>query len=175
MLQHGEANSVLRWFYDIYLLIEREGQRIHWDELVVRAREFHWAPAVYAALEGVRDRFCDSSDREGDTWLPPEALETLAEVSDLQPSQLVAHHVDSHQARAMSIVAVASALSPRARLRLLLATAMPSPVYVRWRYKPRPSWLWPLCYLYRWLDILREGLTTLWRIASRRASASPWG
>jgi hypothetical protein len=174
MLQHGEDGSVLRWFYDIYLLIEREGQRIQWDELVARAVEFRWAPAVYAALEGVCDRFCDSSDREGDTWLPPEALETLAEVSDLQPSRLVANHVDSHQARAMSVVAVASALSPRARLRLLLATAIPSPVYVRWRYKPRPSWLWPLCYLYRWLDILREGLTTLWRIASRRASALPW-
>jgi hypothetical protein len=39
---------------------------------------------------------------------------------------------------------------------------------MRWHYKPRPAWLWPLCYPYRWLDILREGLSTLWRIARNR-------
>ncbi len=50
----------------------------------------------------------------------------------------------------------------------LLAIAIPSPAYVRWRYKPRPAWLWPLCYPYRWLDILREGLSTLWQMASSR-------
>jgi hypothetical protein len=46
-------------------------------------------------------------------------------------------------------------------LRLALGIALPSPAYVRWRYQPRPEWLWPLCYPYRWLDILREGLSTL--------------
>ena len=61
-----------------------------------------------------------------------------------------------------------ASLSWRARLRLLLVNVIPSPAYVRWRYKPRPAWLWPLCYSYRWLDILREGLTTLWRMVSSR-------
>ena len=157
MLQHGEARSALRWFYDIHLLIEREGQRIQWDEVVARAREFRWAPAVYAALEGARDRF--------GTRLPPDVLETLDEASDAQASRLVARRANSLQTRATGVVAAASSLSPGARLRLLLAIALPSPAYMRWRYKPRPAWLWPLCYFYRWLDILHEGLTTMGRMA----------
>jgi hypothetical protein len=168
MLQHGEARSSLRWFYDIYLLVKREGQRIQWDELVARAREFRWAPAVYAALKGARDRFRGSLAGEGDTWLPPAVLEALAETSDLQASQLIARRAERLQTRATRTLAAASALSPRACLRFLLAIAVPSPVYVRWRYKPRPSWLWPLCYLYRWLDILHKGLATLWRMANSR-------
>jgi hypothetical protein len=166
MLQHGEARSVLRWFYDIYLLVEREGQRIQWDQVVARAQEFRWAPAVYAALVGVRDRFCGPSAVDGEAWLSPGVLEALAEGSDHQASRLVARRTNRLQTRATGVVAAASSLSPGARLRLLLAIALPSPAYVRWRYKPRPVWLWPLCYPYRWLDILREGLTTLWRMAS---------
>jgi hypothetical protein len=69
MLQHGEARSPLRWFYDIHLLVTREGQRIDWDELVVRAQEFHWAPAVQAALAGTAARFA--------TPLPAGPLESL--------------------------------------------------------------------------------------------------
>ena len=172
MLQHGEARSALRWFYDIYLLVKRSGQRSQWDEAVARAREFRWAPALYAALKGSHDRFCDSSASEGDAWLPPGVLEALAEASDLQASRLVARRADRLQTRATGVVAAASSLSPGARLRLLRAIAIPSPAYVRWRYQPRPAWLWPLCYPYRWLDILREGLTTLWRMASRRWRAN---
>ena len=168
MLQHGEARSALRWFYDIYLLVEREGQRMQWDEVVARAREFRWAAAVHAALKGARDRFCGPANGEGDAWLPDGVLDALAEASDLQASRLVARRADSLQTRAIGVVAAASSLSPRARLRLLLAVAIPSPTYVRWRYQPLPAWLWPLCYPYRWLDILREGLTTLWRMASSR-------
>ena len=158
---------MLRWFYDIHLLVERESRRIQWDELVARAREFRWAAAAYAALKGARDRFCSPSAGEGDTWLPPGVLEALAEASDLQAGRLVARRADSLQTRATGVVAAASSLSPLARLRLLLVIVMPSPAYVRWRYKPRPHWLWPLCYPYRWLDVLREGLTTLWRMAKR--------
>jgi len=168
MFQHGEARSGLRWFYDIYLLVEREGQRIQWDEVVARAVEFRWAPAVYAALEGVRGRFCDLLNGEGNSWLPPEVLEALAEASDLQPTWLVDRRVGSQRTRATGVVAVASSLSPRALLRFLLAIAIPSSAYMRWRYKPRPAWLWPLCYPYRWLDILRDGLATLWHRANSK-------
>jgi hypothetical protein len=168
MLQHGEARSALRWFYDIYLLVEREGQRIQWDQVVARAREFRWAPAVHAALEGARHRFCGPADGESDTWLPPGVLAALAEASDAEARRLVARRAEGLQTRATGVVAAVSSLSPAARLRLLLAVAIPSPAYMRWRYKPRPAWLWPLCYFYRWFDILREGLTTLWQMANSR-------
>jgi hypothetical protein len=168
MLRHGEARSVLRWFYDIYLLVERERQRIQWDELVSRAREFRWVPAVYAALLGASDRFCGPLAEEGNTWLPTGVMEALAEASDSQASQLVARRADGLQTRVTGVVAAVSSLSPRAGLRFLLAVAIPSPVYIRWRYKPSPAWLWPLCYPYRWLDILRDGLATLWKVAGSR-------
>lgn len=168
MLQHSEARSGLRWFYDIYLLVERESQHIQWDEVVARAGEFHWGPAVYAALEGARDRFRGSLAEEGDPWLLSGVLEALAGVSSLKASQFVARRADRLRTRATGVVTVASALSPRARLRFLLAHAIPSPAYMRWRYRPCPAWLWPFYYFYRWLDILCEGLTSLWRMASRR-------
>jgi len=168
MLQHGEAHAPLRWFYDIYLLVKREGWRIRWDELVARAREFHWAPAVHATLEGTRDRFVGPVESADEAWLPLGVLEALVESPDRRASRLVARRADPLQTRATGVMAAASALSAGARLRLLLAITMPSPAYMRWRYKPRPAWLWPLYYPYRWFDILREGLTTLWRMASSR-------
>jgi len=35
---------------------------------------------------------------------------------------------------------------------------------MRWRYRPRPAWLWPLWYSYRWFDMARDGVATVWRI-----------
>ena len=72
------------------------------------------------------------------------------------------------QSRGERVSDVLASLGWRARLHLVLANVAPSPAYVRWRYKPHPSWLWPLCYPYRWLDTLREGLSTLWKMASSR-------
>ena len=159
MLQHGEARSVLRWFYDIHLLVTQEGQRIDWDELILRAQEFHWAPALHSALSGTAARFA--------TPLPAGLLESLMDGADPRDQALVQRKARP-QIRGERVSDVLASLSWRARLRLLLANVIPSPAYVRWRYKPRPAWLWPLCYPYRWLDILREGLTTLWRMVSSR-------
>ena len=143
----------------MHLLVEREGQRIHWDELVARAREFRWAPALHAALAGTAARFA--------TPLPSGLPESLSDGVDPRDQALVQGKTWS-QTRWESTSDALVSLSWRARLRLALALVFPSPAYVRWRYKPCPSWLWPLCYPYRWLDILRDGLTTLWRMANRR-------
>ena len=159
MLQHGEARSSLRWFYDIHLLATREGQRIDWDELVLRAQEFHWAAALHAALAGTAARFA--------TPLPAGFLESLIDGVDPRDQALVQRKTRP-QTRWQSTSDQLASLSWRARLRLLLAIAIPCPAYVRWRYKPRPAWLWPLCYPYRWFDILCEGLTTLWKIGKGR-------
>ena len=81
-------------------------------------------------------------------------LEALTEASNGRAKWIVARGADPLQT-------AASVLSLRARLRLLLAIAAPSPAYVRWRYNPRPVWLWPLCYFYRWFDVVREGMSTI--------------
>ncbi len=159
MLQHGEARSPLRWFYDIHLLVTREGQRMDWDELVVRARQFHWAPALRAALAGAAARFA--------TPLPAGLLESLMDGADPRDQALVQRKARP-QTRGERVGDALASLGWRARLSLVLANVAPSPAYVRWRYKPRPAWLWPLCYPYRWFDTLREGLSTLWKIARRR-------
>ena len=159
MLQHGEARSVLRWFYDIHLLVTQEGQRIDWDELILRAQKFRWAPALHSALGGTAARFA--------TPLPAGLLESLIDGADPRDQSLVQRKARP-QTRGERVSDVLTSFSWPARLRILLANVIPSPAYVRWRYKPRPAWLWPLCYPYRWLDILREGLTTLWRMVSSR-------
>lgn len=164
MLQHGSAQARLLWFYEIHLLIQRQAAQIDWGELARRAREFRWSPALHAALQGVHERF--------DTPIPSGLLETLAADGDADAWRLVRRKAGSLQTRAMQTWTTATALDWQARRRLALALVLPCPAYMRWRYKPRPAWLWPLYYPYRWLDILREGLSTLWRIAKGQGRAS---
>jgi len=156
-LQHGGAQAQPIWFYDIDLLARRRGDRLDWDELLRRAQEFRWAAALHAALQGAQDRF--------GTPLPQGFLDALAETYDRRAARLVERKANPLQTRALRVRNVMAALDWQARLRLALAIALPSPAYMRWRYKPRPKWLWPLCYLCRWLDILREGLSTALKLA----------
>jgi len=139
--------------------VTREGQRIDWDELLPRAREFHWSAALHAALQGAQERL--------GTPLPQGFLDALAKTEDRQAARLVERKADPLQTRARSVWNLLLSLDWQARLRLALAIAFPSPAYVRWRYRPRPEWRWPLCYPYRWLDILRDGLSTLAKLARR--------
>jgi len=158
-LQHGVAQAQPIWFYDLDLLVRRQGDRLDWDELLRRAQEFRWAAALHAALQGAQDRF--------GTPLPQGFLDALAEASDHRAVHLVERKADPLQTRALRVWNVMSALDWQGRLRLALAIAFPTPAYMRWRYKPRPRWLWPLCYPLRWLDILRQGLSTALRLAMR--------
>ncbi|MBM3749312.1 MAG: nucleotidyltransferase family protein, partial [Acidobacteria bacterium] len=164
MLQHGGAQARLLWFYDLDLLIHRQADRLDWDELLRRAREFRWATALRAALQGVQERL--------GTPLPQGFLDALAETDDHQAAHLVERRADPLQNSVINDWNFLLSLDWPARLRLALATAFPSPAYVRWRYQPRPGWLWPLCYPYRWLDMLRKGLSTLAKLARRRITRS---
>lgn len=167
MLQHGGAQARLIWYYDLHLLIGQAGDRLdpstgsglRWEELLARAREFRWAPALHAALEGTQERF--------GTPLPAGFLDALAETQDQQAARSVARRAGPVQTRAVRTWDTLAAKSWRARLRHAWTLACPSPEYVRWRYEPQPAWLWPFYYPYRWLDILRDGLTTVWRIVRR--------
>lgn len=158
MLQHGEADSLLRWFYDIHLLIEKEGARLDWEELVVRGRKFGWGPAVSRALEGAKKRF--------QTRVPGGILKRLSKDASGRASRLVASRAEALETRATGLLHHISVLSPAIRLRLLFAETFPSPAYMRWRYRPRPAWLWPLFYLYRWFDMLREAVVTSRKLLS---------
>jgi len=154
----------LLWLYDIDLMVRREADRLDWDELLHRAQEFRWAAALHATLQCAQDRF--------GTPLPQGFLDALAEVSDHRSAHLVERKVGPLQTRALRVRNAMSALDWQARLRLASAIAFPSPTYMRWRYlsrfrAPLRSLLWPLCYPYRWLVILREGLSTALKLALR--------
>jgi len=175
MLQHGAARARLIWFYDLDLLIRRAGQAIEWDPLVNCAREFHWVPALAAALHGTRERFQTPVPEAvlGELCLQRRTTRPIPHAgggeneleADLKAARRSAHLVKRKsaplQTRATSTWAVLSSLDNRTRFKLALGYLFPTPTYVRWRYDPRPAWLWPLCYPYRWLDIAMEGLTTL--------------
>lgn len=154
-LYHGAARAQLLWFYDIHLLVEREAERIDWEELIQRARQFRWSAALGAALEGTRRRF--------GTGLPPGVAAELRGHGDGQIAWLVRRRAARLQTRATNLFSRVASLGWPGRLRLIRSVVLPSPAYVRWRYEPQPSWLWPLCYPYRWLDIVQEGISTLWR------------
>lgn len=160
MLQHGGAQARLLWFYDLHLLITRWGERLEWDEILRRAREFYWAAALHAALEGLQARF--------GTPLPPGFLDALAEVRDSEAERLVARMGSALQTRSIGAWNHLSAMQWRTRLHLAWSIVCPSPTYMRWRYAPRPIWLWPLCYPYRWFDIVRDSLRTFVLVTRRR-------
>ena len=152
MLQHGEADYLLRWFYDIHLLIEKKGACIDWDQVAVRGREFGWGLVVGNALQAVRERF--------QTQIPLGVLDRLSRVGFDRTSQLDVRRAEVIKTRATSVS------SPAARLRFLLGSAFPSPAYLRWRYRPRPTWLWPLFYVCRWWSYVREPVVTLRKLVS---------
>jgi len=135
------------------------GDRLDWGLLLQRAREFRWAPALHAALQGAQERF--------QTPLPPEFLAALTEVRDQEAVRLVKRKAGALQTRSIGAWNELGALDWPARLRLAWAIACPLPTDMQWRYTPRPTWAWPLYYPYRWLGILGDGLSTLTQLMGR--------
>lgn len=159
VLRHGRFARLI-WFYDLHLLIERWGDRLDWDELLLRAREFHWADALATALEATRQRF--------GTPLPEGFVEALRQDADDAARRLVTLKTGGLQTRTRRLWANLLAMPWHARLHLLAVTLWPSAAFLRWRYRPQPEWLWPLLYPYRWLDIVADGIVTLVKMARRR-------
>lgn len=165
ILKHRGGRLV--WFYDLHLLASRWRAQLDWNELLVRAREFRWAAALHTALLGAQDRFA--------TPLPDGFLDALAETQDHQAVSSVKRKVGPVQTRAIYVWDNLATQGWQARLRLVWAMACPSPEYMRWRYEPRPAWLWPLYYPYRWFDIVRDGVSTLWQIVRGSRGAQGQG
>lgn len=159
-LQHGGASARLIWYYDLHLLLTRQRSHLDWEQLLARAREFRWTAALLAALRGAQERF--------GTPLPIELLDTLEQAQDQRSARIVARKASAVQSRTTATRDKFTSLTWPARLRLAWSIAFPSPTYMRWRYEPRPTWLWPLYYPYRWFDIARDSLSTLWQIANDR-------
>ncbi len=156
MFEHGEAELDPKWLYDIHLLVEREGERIDWEELAGKAIAFRWAEATARAFERCSALF--------GTRFPDGVLQLLKEGGDEGALRILERRALPRRKGEKAWDAFWT-LDWRGRLSLGRSILFPSPAFVRWRYQPRPQWLWPLFYLYRWFDIAREGVYLLARRA----------
>ncbi len=163
MLHHAGPAGRLIWFYDLHLVIERQGERIDWEALVRRAGQFHWAPALRKALDGTHALF--------GTALPARLLDDLATASAGQSPALGPWGSTPVQTRVTAGLATAATLEWRVLVRYVWGTVMPSPAYLRWRYDLDWGWLWPLYYPYRWADLAGDALRTLWTVLRQRVES----
>ena len=152
MLQHGGANTPLRWYYDLDLLIRHYSHRLDWDLLLSQAKAFEWSSALDAALAQTVAYF--------DTPVPEWILASLSASHDRHRDLVAlkqippATHILQERQKLLS-------LNIYGRLRLVLALLVPSPAYMRWRYRLESAWLLPLYYPYRWWGILKDAVRTL--------------
>jgi hypothetical protein len=151
VLKHGGLRERLLWYYDIYQLLDRWGDRLDWDILLDAAVLFNWESALSEALFGIVERF--------DACVPKRILDRL------KPSRVVGegliHPWDQVQTRTLQTLEDLADLTWRTRLQVILTLLFPSPKYLRWRYDPQPPWIWPAFYFYRWFDILGDVYATL--------------
>lgn len=154
MFDHGEAELDLKWLYDIHMLVEKEGVRINWKEMAEQAIAFRWADALLRAFERCSQLF--------GTHFPQEAFLLLERGKDEATAKLLEFKASSHR-KGEKTWENFKLLDWRGKLSLLRALFFPSPAFVRWRYRPRPLWIWPFFYIYRWLDIMKEGVYILMR------------
>lgn len=159
MLYHGEAEADPKWVYDVHLLVEKEGARIRWGELVEQAAACRWTEAVLRALQRAAERF--------GTPVPEEALAALKARRDESVSRMLERKAVPRR-KGEKAWEKFSTLDWRGRVALLRGLLFPSPAFIRWRYRPNPAWTWPLYYPYRWWDILREAAHLAWRSLRNR-------
>jgi len=159
MLQHGEAQARLLWYYDLHTLVSQCATKVDWDQLVQAAISFGWGAALYRALAGAQARF--------HTPFPGQLLQRLAEMVPEAARQVAIGPISARTTADNAWDAILTAKSWRSRLRLAWRLLMPSSTYMRWRYCSKSKYLWVLFYPYRWWVIFTDGISTYYRILIR--------
>jgi hypothetical protein len=159
MLQHGEAQARLLWYYDLHTLVSQCATKVDWDELVQAAVSFGWGEALHCTLVGAQARF--------HTPFPGQLLQRLAEMVPEAARQVAIGPISARTTADNAWDAILTARSWRSRLRLAWGLLMPSSTYMRWRYCSKSKYLWVLFYPYRWWVIFTDGISTYYRILIR--------
>jgi len=157
-LQHGAGKVPLLWFYDIHRLMQVFEFRIDWELLINKAVEFRWESALKCALSQTRDNF--------GTNLPDGIIKKLSRRSNTHVQKIVEIKQKSPQTRMEGEWQVLVSINPRHRLKLILVLLFPTFSYMRWRYQIQTTWSLPFFYVYRWLDILSDGIRTILLLVS---------
>lgn len=165
MLQHGGANTCLRWYYDLDRLISIHASRMDWDLLLSQARTFEWTSAVLAALSQTVVLY--------GTPIPDAVLSTLAGRSDRNAGRVAAMQ-DQRVTTTLDAFQKLGSLSWPGRFRWILAVVVPSPVYMRWRYPVKTLWELPFWYPIRWWGIVRDALKSLFLLVRHAGGRSSY-
>lgn len=157
LMHHGEGGSDLLHFYDIYMIVEQWGQFVEWEELQSASMRMNLDYVVFAALEGMAERFGNKI---------PAAFAQKPFSDHAQP---VMNYVETRKAQlpATSTERYLRKLANRpfvSQISIALRFIFPRADYMEWRYRIKPRWLWPLGYLRRW----GIGLSHLIQIARRK-------
>jgi hypothetical protein len=125
-------------------MVRRGSGSIDWNAVLEKANDLEWGAAITAVLERTRNFF--------GSRIPDECFEALA-VHTQYTEPLEINHDQPKGSRLWHDM---MCLPWMGRLRFAFSHFLPPAAYMRWRYKLQPSWLWPLCYPYRWWTIFSE-------------------
>lgn len=154
VLQHSPFKQArLLWVYDTHIILTHYAHSIDYDKLLYQARQFQWDGALCTALR--------STHKMLGTSLPNEVSSILFETSVMQDVPLTEHVAMPLQKHTNVFWHEISHLNWIGKLFLIRAHLFPNPSYVKWYYNPYPTWIWPLCYPYRWWYLASVVLLTL--------------
>jgi hypothetical protein len=150
-LQHGRKRTKLIWLFDIHLVISKDN--IDWDLLISKANEFQWSPAVHSALQVVEELF--------GTYIPSFVFSSLTVGHEQRISRLIHLKDELPDMKLLDDWYLLKDLNWLARFRLIFALIFPSSKYIQWRYAPEITWTWPIFYVIRWFNVLRNGYSLM--------------
>ena len=143
MLHHGGRG--LMWWQDVAEVIWTFRERLDWDVLFDRARDYDLVLPLQHVLLGLVEH-----------WrlpIPAVVVEQLRALpASPQERQDYAELTGAQRILVRRMwVNLLSLPDWSGRLRYAMRNLFPPVAYMRWRYVPRRTWLLPLAYPYRWL------------------------
>lgn len=158
ILQHGEANTSLRQYFDIHQIIVN--MPVDWDKLVEQAAMLGWTYAV--------ERTLALSIQYFSTPVPDTVFSQLREQRTTDADATRALRLQGRGARFESMWMRLRELSFADRAKLIIRLMVPPRPYMRLRYglrSDRQVWLY---YPYRWFEVGQETAWAMWKRITRR-------
>lgn len=145
MLHHGGKS--LMWLHDIAAVIRFYEEKIDWELVISKAKEYNLVMSLQRILLQIADE-----------WHSPIPADVLDKFLTLEASrEEVRTYAWQYEIMALRLFAdVAGAKDWRQRLRIVWDTLFPTREYMEYRYKILHPLLVPFYYPYRWLRGLRR-------------------
>jgi hypothetical protein len=159
ILQHGEIQFRLIWYFDLHLLIT--SANLDWQFVIDQAVALRWTYAVERALT-LTGRF----------FKTPVPESVFKQLRDRRPPEENLFHVIALQDEGIrweKVMTILAALPVREKFGLAFRIVLPPPTFMRHRYNVSSNRLiWPY-YFSRWFDQTREVGAWIWNRLKRRS------